>query len=1797
MTAPKVRSSAPSLVRSLFRRASGVQLALVCLAGALELGCASGDPDQVAQELDEPAREETRPLSVSDLSVPLAIELPDEPDPMLSGLVPPATAPTRGMWSPVHSWPLNGLHSTLLPNGRVVTYGTPSGQPANQDGRTMDIWNPTLGFSTASHTTTYEAQRVNSFCSSAAFLGDGSLFISGGNSPRESSLLSPTTGVVTKSPFRMASDRWYGSLITLADGRFIMLGGSGPYAALRAFEDPASAINAGQVSMVPEVYEPGTGFRSLFGATSRDAFGPDYHRYWYPRAWVAPNGEVFGISSEKMWYLNPQGNGSIRVAGNFKTPASATTRPNIGPTSAAAMFAPGRILQVGGNGYYDGHNLPGSPYATVIDINSGSPVVSETSPMAHGRQWPSLTVLPDGRVVVTGGTRYGNNGGSDAVYAAEIWDPETGTWTLGASAAVVRVYHSAAILLPNGTVLSTGGGAPGPVNNLNAEVYYPPYLFRATQNGGAELAPRPRAVAVSSLAPKYGETLELELAASQTISRVVLVGASSVTHSFNTSQRRIELPFIQVGSRIGARIPEDRNVAPPGYYLVFALDAQGVPSKGVIVAVGESLPAPPVQTVLPKGSDLTLMSVNVAHSAWATNAQSLGILKNLGENPSEADLLTAKFIARDGLADSSCVSFESVAQPGRWLRHYSYRLRIDPNDGSALFKSDATFCVEPGLTGTGFTFRSKNFPDRVIRHRNYELWIDPVTSGGTFAADATFTLRKAPLPTIPAIEAPIVAVGATASYAPALSVPGARYIWDFGDGAGAEAERTTPSATHVYSSPGIYLVTLTVRMSDGRQVSRSFAQAVRAEPLAGLARSSSQLALTTSPARVWVVHPDHDSVGVIDATNGTRIAEIAVGKAPRSVAVAPNGRIWVTSRDAAQISMIHPSSLSVEQTISLKEGSRPYGLVFAPETGLAYVSLEGTGEVLELNGATGAVLTTRDAGPLPRGIGITSDGGRLFVSRFMSPPVPGEATVSPLTAAGRAEVRAFDVPGLSGSRTLTLAHSDVADTSVSGRGLPNYLGAPVVSPDGASLWVPSKQDNIARGLARDGQNLDFQNTVRAIVSRIDLQTETEELGDRVDVDNAGLVSAVAFHPSGAYLFSALETSREVAVLNPVLGSELFRVRVGRAPQSLTVSEDGTRLFVQNFMDRSLSIFDLSPLVRYGTFTMTPVTTVTTATNEPLSAELLLGKQLFYDAFDTRLARDGYMSCASCHAEGEQDGRVWDLTGQGEGLRNTISLVGSGSAARLLHWSGNFDEVQDFEAQIRGLAGGTGLLSDAVFLSGSVSEPLGSPKAGLSGELDALAAYVNSLKATPPSPERGASLTAAGLRGRDLFVEVGCTSCHYGSTFANESSLEPKDIGTLKESSGQRLYGPLLGIDVPPLRGVWRTAPYLHDGSASTIEEAISAHSGLNLEPEELSDLAAYVRQIDAREEGFPKRGCGDGIKNDSETDVDCGGACPPCVDGAECREALDCGSGLCVDGLCVPQPSCEDGVHNGSETDVDCGGGCPSCDGGRDCQFAADCLSALCESGVCAAVPTCEDDTLNQDETDIDCGGVCPGCPNGSSCDGHSDCASGVCSGYVCVAAPTCTDGIRNQNETDVDCGGVCPACPNGGSCGGPSDCASGVCVGGVCVAAPTCTDGIRNQNETDVDCGGVCGKCSLNKMCGGGNDCQSGVCTGGRCGAAPASKVTAQLSYQSTWGGGYCVDLTIRNTSSTTVSSWTVVLNLNQSTMNNGWSANYVGNGAQKTVTPMSWNSVLGPNASTVVGFCATTNGSNWQPVVVSAQ
>ncbi len=680
------------------------------------------------------------------------------------------------------------------------------------------------------------------------------------------------------------------------------------------------------------------------------------------------------------------------------------------------------------------------------------------------------------------------------------------------------------------------------------------------------------------------------------------------------------------------------------------------------------------------------------------------------------------------------------------------------------------------------------------------------------------------------------------------------FKWSFGDNTPETAYSATAAVTHTYTTEGLFQVRVTVKDASGITATATLIQAIHKAQTVSQPTQSSNLAVSTG--RLWVVNQDNDTVSVFNTSDNTKLAEIAVGASPRSIAIAPDGRAWVTNKAAATISIISPISLQVVQTVNLPFASQPFGLAFSPNGSAGYVVLEATGKLVKLDPSTGASLASLSVGPNPRHVSVTADSGKILVSLFITPPLTGESTTVVQTTSG-GKVFVVNAGTMDIANTVVLQYNDNQDTSNTGAGFPNYLAMATISPDGESAWIPSKQDNIKRGTLRNGNNLNFENTVRAISSKIDLKTTTpsEVYAHRIDFDNASLASAATFDRTGNYLFVTLETSREVVIID-AYGRTLHssRIQVGRAPDGLVVSADGQKLYVNNFMDRTVSVVDLTTLLSRGDEMPPIIDTLQSVATEKLAANVLKGKQLFYDAKDPRLAGDAYLSCAACHNDGGHDGRVWDLTGFGEGLRNTIDLRGRGGVDQgLLHWTGNFDEVQDFEGQIRSLAGGTGLMNAVDFAA--TQAPLSAPKAGKSADLDALAAYVASLKTFATSPYRnstptdGGSITAPdALAGKALFVSASCIQCHGGNQFT-DSNLTGllHDVGTITPSSGKRLGVAITGFDTPTLRDVWNTAPYLHDGSAATLNLAIRAHTAVTLSDVDIAKVASYIQQIGGSE--------------------------------------------------------------------------------------------------------------------------------------------------------------------------------------------------------------------------------------------------------------------------------------------------------------------------------------------------------------
>ena len=1517
-------------------------------------------------------------------------------DPIMQNLNIPANAATQGMWSAAFSWPMNGLHNMILPDGKVLTFGTDASGNA-QDGRLFDIWDPSLGFGANSHNSSYQAAQQDSFCGTATYLNDGNLLVTGGNSGnggfgKGSLIYNPATNTRSTAAAVTALPRWYSTMIGLPDGRKLVMGGMVPYTE-GMYQDPAGAIARGEPSMTPEIYENGA-WRSLFGANSRLAFGPDFLRTSFPHAFVAPNGQVFGISADRMWYMDvnaSNGTGALYDNGQFKPGYGNKTDPdNVGALSVAVMYDIGKIIQAGGNGGFNGDGFQSSNKATLIDINGGAPVLTELPRMNIPRRYGNGIVLANGEVVFTGGTRRGNDAGGNEVFAAEIWNPNSNSWRLGASASTIRVYHSITSLLLNGAIISTGGGAPGPVLNKTGEVYYPPYLFEQV-GGASRLATRPVIKGISGLKYAHGASMQLDMDSAATVSRLVLIGLSNGTHTFNNGQRRIPLNFTQEDNRLTTTIP-NANLTPPGYYQVVALNAQGVPSYAYVIAVGAQMAAPQVASTsydpnpttpppanVPPSVSLTAPAAGVAYTQgaivamtasaadsdgsvvyvdfydgntlvgsdtsapyafnWATSASTTvgnhsltavavdnagaqtisaarSITINQGSNTTDSDA--------DGIVDILDIYPNDASRgAGIWREQYN-------NIGGGVLVSDLTSAAKypnaPDVVAKMATFASPdnigdNYGSRIRgiftapQAGAYTFWVAGDDETRLYLSTDNTAANKRQVAFVPGWsfsnewtkypEQKSVTINLVAGqnyYMEVLHKEG-------GGGDGVAVAWQTPSNQTLTVMTDQYFqkaggavtppanavncaveggtctlpagVTATVWYGAGTTWNNKTGVTgsigcnndVFGDPLQGTVKACKYLASTTQPVsgpfptastgivfekrtgannRVWVVNPDNDSVSVIDAATNNLIQSVSVGAAPRSLAIAPNGNVWVTNKDSATISVISPTTLAVVQTIAMLRASQPFGLAFAPNSGSAYVVLEALGQLRKLDPTNGALQGTLTVGNNPRHVSVTADTTTVLVSRFITPALPSESIATVDTSTAGAEVVAVNAGAMTLNKTIVLRHSDKADTTITGSGIPNYLGAVAISPDGKTAWVPSKQDNIKRGMARNGQPLNFQNTVRAISSRIDMTTLTEDLARRIDHDNSSLGSAAIYHPNGNHLFVALETSREVAVIDPATGLERLRINVGRAPQGLAISPDGNTLYVQEFMDRSVSVVDLRQLVSAGTPTATVTKVVFTVplNQEKLPANVMLGKQLFYDAKDTRLALDSYMSCASCHNDGGHDGRVWDLTGFGEGLRNTIALKGRASTGHgNLHWSANFDELQDFEGQIRALAGGLGLMSDAQFNTGTRNQPLGDKKAGVSADLDNLAAYVASLNSFAQSPNRNAdgTLTTAATAGKAVFVNS-CASCHGGVNFTTSSDGNNlKNIGTINALSGKRLNATLNGIDTPTLRDAWATAPYLHNGSAPTITAAVQAHSNLTLNATDLANVVAYVQQIGSEE--------------------------------------------------------------------------------------------------------------------------------------------------------------------------------------------------------------------------------------------------------------------------------------------------------------------------------------------------------------
>lgn len=593
-------------------------------------------------------------------------------------------------------------------------------------------------------------------------------------------------------------------------------------------------------------------------------------------------------------------------------------------------------------------------------------------------------------------------------------------------------------------------------------------------------------------------------------------------------------------------------------------------------------------------------------------------------------------------------------------------------------------------------------------------------------------------------------------------------------------------------------------------------------------RSSSVIALTPSAGLLLAVNPDSNSLTVIDTKQGVPLAEIPVGVEPRSVSVTPDGeRIYVANFGSDTLSVLDVQSLSVVQTLSTSD--RPAGVLVSPNGRFIAVSELGTDRVRFLDAASGDTLSILAVADRPYGLAFTPDSRRLLVSHLLSGGVT-VLDVQPYLAFLPLVIRG------SPSSPETCAESSSTPLQAQVTTWPNVAPAPavLVNAAGSRAYLPQ---TMANGL---GLNTRFDTTVFPKVSVIDLQTNTHLTSEHISLPETdrpvGLPWDAALAKDDHELWVVNAASNDVSVIdisNPYLPKRTANIPVGDNPRGIVISPDGEAAYVNNTLAGTVSVIDTQ---------LYTITQIITTTNLPLPPALLNGKKLFFSSARPDLAQARWISCNTCHVEGEQDGRTWKLQYLGEVppgeqaiiTRNTTSLLGM-IETYPLRWSAEWDESADSEFSVRFEQFGSGLID------GDMHPTLGAPNQGRSYDLDCLALYIDSLAV----PNRAHVLTQAEQRGKAIFESphTRCSACHPAPLYTD---LQPHNVGTA-DAPGE-WFGPL--IDTPTLRFLYDSAPYLHDGSAASLYEVLTSHNPndqhgttSHLTQDELADLIAFLLSL------------------------------------------------------------------------------------------------------------------------------------------------------------------------------------------------------------------------------------------------------------------------------------------------------------------------------------------------------------------
>jgi hypothetical protein len=636
-----------------------------------------------------------------------------------------------GQWSTPFNSQIVAIHLHILPNGKVLYWDHDEEIDSGGIGE-FRLWDPATGTISTS-----ALPNKNLFCGGHSFLSDGRLLATGGHiAPWEglpnAHIYNPFNNTWTELP-PMNASRWYPTNTTLANGDILVTSG---------------AINPDTVNTLPQIWRADTNtWHNLTNANSPDGGGS-----LYPWMFVAPDGRVFKAGPERRSrFLDTTGLGlwKLEARSNFGTRDDGT----------AVMYDVGKGLIAGGN-----KQLP-TATVEVFDINGATATWRKVAPMAFARRFLNSTLLPDGTVLITGGTSQANARFdaqswdlSKMVLAAELWNPVTETWTTLAAMQTPRSYHSTAALLPDGRVLMGGGEAAPPNDNIDYrvfEIFSPPYLFKGAR---PTITDAPDVVA-------YGETFFVETPDTEDIAQVNWIRLPSVTHAFNQNQRINHLSFTPAPNGEGLRIttPANGNLAQPGHYMLFILNHAGVPSVAHTIQLcipgptcatpppdpTEPPNTPPVVAIDPPATTTVAHGTPLTFTGEATDdtdgdlTDSLVWSSTLDGNLGTGDAVTvllsvgthtiaASVTDSGGLSDTDSLTVSVTEPPSP-----------PPSSGPGTLQ---VTCVKYVLNSAKLEILGKGTPGSLITVHSGPTVQGPVLGTKTVKADGGFGINPGPLP-------------------------------------------------------------------------------------------------------------------------------------------------------------------------------------------------------------------------------------------------------------------------------------------------------------------------------------------------------------------------------------------------------------------------------------------------------------------------------------------------------------------------------------------------------------------------------------------------------------------------------------------------------------------------------------------------------------------------------------------------------------------------------------------------------------------------------------------------------------------------------------------------------------------------------------------------------------------------------------------------------------------------------------------------------------------------------------------